>query len=525
MKVSDKKQIINFIILFGALAAVTATCWFRFDYLMDSDMASELVLSELLSKENAVISPNWYYSTEIKFFSVQLIYTPLFKIFHDWTVIRTGAVIIMYMMILATVYYFLKQYQCECFWGIAGALFLLPISDVYFKMVLCGAYYIPYVVINILTIALIEHYIQSGKKRLIVILYILALLSGLGGIRPIAILYAPLGVESLIMLIRRLKEQKDLLHGGRLFKDREARAYIHAGISCGIALLGFAINESLLARYLSWGEWKQVSNLTGFSLIRLRDICKAIFDCFGGDMSGIPIWGYVCVMTAVLWTGYTIYMLIQNCRTKQKSLNRLAIFTVLSYLIFILLFLFTDMRLESRYFLSVIIFSFLMLAIDLKEKKNKRKEVFCMILVTLTIISSVGVYRNIWRDNSGQDHITIAEFLCENDAVQGYATFWNANVLTDLSNGEIEVWSWANSYDGGKTLMNSVDDINHWLQLKAHTTEKPKGKVFVLLSEGEYQNIKWKDQLDEVPADLNIQGAYRVWIFENYDELKKVLKD
>ena len=61
MKVSDKKQIINFIILFGALAAVTATCWFRFDYLMDSDMASELVLSELLSKENAVISPNWYY--------------------------------------------------------------------------------------------------------------------------------------------------------------------------------------------------------------------------------------------------------------------------------------------------------------------------------------------------------------------------------------------------------------------------------------------------------------------------------
>ena len=71
--------------------------------------------------------------------------------------------------------------------------------------------------------------------------------------------------------------------------------------------------------------------------------------------------------------------------------------------------------------------------------------------------------------------------------------------------------------------MESVDDIYEWLQVKDHKIEKPKGKVFVLLSEKEYESFQWKDRLDQIPCSLKIEGAYRIWIFESYDKLRESL--
>lgn len=302
------KTNIKNILCFGvAFVALTLTCWCRFDYLMDSDMASELVLSELLAKENAIVSPNWYYSTELRFLNTQLIYMPLFKVFHDWTVIRTGAVMIMYVMIAVTVYYFLKQFQSSNLWGIAAALFLLPISDVYFEMVLCGAYYIPHIIITVLSIALVERFISSGKCFLVVGLWILALLAGMGGIRMIVILYAPLGIQSAILLVKRVKEHRTLVREKQMLKDREIQAYLVGGVSGIIALVGLGINRYILSQYFIFGGWKQMSRLTGFSVGRLRDILSAILECFGTDMFG-NLLSIVCVLTGVLWGGlYTLH--------------------------------------------------------------------------------------------------------------------------------------------------------------------------------------------------------------------------
>lgn len=525
----DKKMMktnIKNILCFGAaFVALAFTCWCRFDYLMDSDMASELVLSELLAKENAIVSSSWYYSTELRVLNTQLIYMPLFRVFHDWTVIRTGAVMIMYVAMTVTVYFFLKQFQGGNLWGITAALLLLPISDVYFDIVLCGAYYIPHIIITILSIALVEHAISSGKRFTVAVLWILALLAGMGGIRMIVILYAPLGIESAILLLKRVKEHRTFVREKQLLKDREIQAYLASGASGIIALVGLGINRDMLSHYFIFGGWKQMSRLTEFSVGRLKNILSAILECFGTDMFGKSL-GMVCVLTGVIWGGYTLYILIYWIfKSRDASKQRVALFVAVSYMIFLLLFLFTDMHLESRYFLSVIIFSFLIWAIDFNENKLKLKQRIEIGIVILTFLSGIIVYWNIWQDRSANDHMTIAHFLQEEEVYNGYATFWNANILTDLSNGEIEVWSWANSYDGGKTLMNTVDDISPWLQLKSHMTEVPEGRVFVLLEEGEYQELKWKEQLEQISPALNIQGAYRVWIFDNYEEMKRVLSD
>lgn len=51
--------------------------------LLDSDMASEMVLASLLNREGGMVSANWYYSNELRVFCQQLLFKLGLWIFPD----------------------------------------------------------------------------------------------------------------------------------------------------------------------------------------------------------------------------------------------------------------------------------------------------------------------------------------------------------------------------------------------------------------------------------------------------------
>ena len=63
--------------------------------LLSSDMSSELVLANLLSKENALLSNKWIYSTELRVVNTQVVYSILFHFFSDWSLVRALGNLIM----------------------------------------------------------------------------------------------------------------------------------------------------------------------------------------------------------------------------------------------------------------------------------------------------------------------------------------------------------------------------------------------------------------------------------------------
>ena len=87
---------------------------------------------------------------------------------------------------------------------------------------------------------------------------------------------------------------------------------------------------------------------------------------------------------------------------------------------------------------------------------------------------------------------TAANWLKEQGYTKGCATFWQANVLTELTDGAIEMWQ--------------VEDLaslkmRPWLQ-KADHASPPEGRVFVLAGPGEInQSLPWTGQAEVVYSD------------------------
>ena len=80
-----------------------------------------------------------------------------------------------------------------------------------------------------------------------------------------------------------------------------------------------------------------------------------------------------------------------------------------------------------------------------------------------------------------------AAFLQESGLTFGYATFWNANVITELTNGEVETV--------GITIAQNekgqgVPRVSEWLEAQENRRmERPDERVFMLLTEAESERL------------------------------------
>ena len=71
---------------------------------LDSDAAAEMVLSHHLASEGKLLSQDWFYSTELRVFHVQLIFVTLLKFIPDWSLVRFIGTMFLQLLLLASLY-------------------------------------------------------------------------------------------------------------------------------------------------------------------------------------------------------------------------------------------------------------------------------------------------------------------------------------------------------------------------------------------------------------------------------------
>ena len=108
--------------------------YLRMDLIIDSDLSSEMVYAKLCAHENALLTNSWFYSTELKIFSMNIVLTPLFKVLNNWKMVRLLGTVICNLLIVLSFLYLGKKFKLK-YLGWLSLLAVGSISEEYYRFI------------------------------------------------------------------------------------------------------------------------------------------------------------------------------------------------------------------------------------------------------------------------------------------------------------------------------------------------------------------------------------------------------
>lgn len=460
--------------------------------LLDSDMASEMVLAAQLNREGGILSVNWYYSTELRVFCEQLLFKLGLWVFpQNWHAARTLAQgILSALTAVSGLYFFYGASLRKSAPWLAGAL-LCPFG--FWQMFHCvfGGFYFVHMIFVMLSMGLVLRLVRlNGSPRRTalrcVLLALLAFAAGLNGIRILMNLYVPLVAAALVLLAWRWN-RAPLTRPRTVPQVRFALASLGAA---GFSLAGYGVNAKVLAATHTFSDQGE-RNWTVLDPGRLLQAWADFLALFGypGDRAAldytdpVPLFSAVGLLGAV---GLVIALVLIASpvhlvrRRKDLSFEHGAVLAVFLSCLLVdgMAFAFMNdmIGINGSYWLPVVPLALAVLGVEGEtfplRRGLPRRGLALGFAATFICVSAATTLHFVQDPPRGDAHLeTVCDWLVENGYTQGYATFWYGNVLTELSNGELEIWT--------------VDDmsrmnLHEWLQDMAHT-EEPEGGVFLLI--------------------------------------------
>ena len=492
---------------------------------INSDMAAEMIFSKLLAEEGRFIaSPNWYYSTEFRVLYTQLVMVPLHRILSDWHVIRVITNVVFYGLMLASFYFVCKPLKVRGrnLWLCALALFV-PVSEAVMTHLQMGNTYMSHVILCFVSFGLFLRLCdrnQSNSRGRYVIYALLfgaiCVILGLSGVRYLLDVLVPLVLTGGIFVMQSgsfklLREEPNKEHFSGLFKTEQIRYFFVslAGIICGA--VGYLIN----ARFISKMYPFQTYDSTNFIVIqdgvfwdRVQNALGELLQLFGyiENRAFLSMRGLITmlafVMIAVLgfvWVKSMRYSCAQSTSQAEPAEQNHRRFTVLfagvSLCLHLFVFIFTTSTMVDRYFIPVAIFFLLTLAVYMEwEKLAFDRVVVCLILGGSLVLAGVKTYYSFIANDKNADRYEMAEYLVEEGYTFGYASYWNSNIMTEVSDGALEM---ANLWS-----LESLGDFK-WSSKKS-SYEPKEGKIFLIAENSELEALK----------EYGVQEKQKI-IFEN----------
>ena len=526
--------------------------------LINSDVAGEMILSNILNQTGGIVTDRWHYSTELRVLNTQLVYKIGLRLFpHNWHAARTFSVGVFLFMILISAVLLMKAARLKRRYIFWICMLLLPFGQWYGWNVLFNSYYVPHLVITMVSLAMIINLAGNSFLRhpvvsliLTILLMLLGFGAGLGGVRQLMICYAPLTVAAMVMLLIRIYRNEK---AGAADNERSAReagshkpfgkagcaasriqlAFSNASQEIRLLILslavlvcsyiGYKINVNVLAYRYSFSSFESMQ-YTDISFSRLMDILSALFQMFGWQR-GAKIFSFrgfgniLAALAAVLLLWLNIRA-VQSCRKMDFSKRVLLHFSSALFWVQLYFFATTD-RYNESYWVLVLPFILLCALIGLIETTGRKMSGFFILCQAIwLLVCSVATMWHPYIDwvQDDQTIMPVAEWLDEQGYTQGYATFWNSDVLTELSDGRIEMWT--------VERLNDRSSVYRWLQATEHDTVQPEGEFFILVSQKDLDEKEEQEQLavfSALPDHMVYQDEnYQVYTFDScgqYDQL------
>lgn len=489
---------------------------------IDADNSSEMVLSKLLAEENAFLSTNWFYSTELRVINTQIVLSLLFRVFDSWRLVRTvGSGILMAVMVCSYLYMAAKA-ELGRKGKAAACLLVMPFCQCYQQFVLFGLYYIPHVSISFAAVGLFIGFLKRNKlwRLKAALSLILAFTAGLGGIRMLVVLYCPLFLGCVAYSI--------LQYGKDIKKIKENKAVFMEALSAAAALLaagaGYIVNTAVLSDIYTFKSFNgtEFSNPDIFerSDMIINGLLSFLGYREGRRVIGPGLMANGLALVLFIYLIYIIVKMIKNIYDYSRNEQLIICFFAAAASVNMFTFYFADMwEQNGNYLIPFMIWIIPLYAVYFNHTDIKKKMVRCaMALVACTFVINSGMVYHEWKNtniNSGKDGII--KYLLSNGYNRGYADFWDANVFTELSGGKLSMCNL-------RTLDESFSALE-WLMDKRYTEWNEDDKVFIITDNA----FSWENRykLSYLNRDYMVaqNPEYCVFAFENDAQLAQIVEE
>ena len=485
---------------------------------LDADRSSEMVLADLLNSEKAFLSENWYYSTELRVVSAVPVYQLGLLLFDTWHMARTFSIAVLLLGVAGSFLFFMRGIGIRDAAIYAAACLILPVSWLSMFMLVYGQFYSAYFILICVLLGLLIR-LKNKERRTIklIALIMLSVYGGMQGVRLLMICAAPLMISCGLLLLLRMRSCCTIREG---LRTEEGVYGLGALVICAGLLAGYLINAQVLSRIY---EYKSFSQTLMYSL-DWEEVGKQInyLPKYFGYTDGVQLISIDGLVNA-LSLGVIAAVVISACMliAGQDTLcagEKLAVwFPVCSVLIGIVVNSVTIYGNTSgigsvSYYLPGLML-LISLAFMLVEKSFVRAQcIRTMLLLMMTavfMLNSVQYIRKNFRVADADYELT-AQWLVDNGYTTGFATFWNANLLTEATDGKLDVYTYQ-QWD--------QSELYKWLQKKEHFGNLPEGKVFVFVEKAE----KTDGYVPLAREENLVMQTNNGWIY-GYDSAQEVVQ-
>lgn len=507
-------------------AAYLFDLWYQLvpgKWIVDSDLASEMILSDLLNKEGTIISHNWFYSTELKVVNLQWFYRLGLLIFpNDWHLARTFGMAITLALFAAAMLFFVK---CAGL-GRAGlwmvGTLLWPFGQHYLVYAIYGGYYLVYTFFYMLVLALVLRSLNADKKHCAlqwVLACVITAVAGMNGVKQLMVFHAPLCLAAAILLVLALHSCGKTNWKAALDACRkEVRLLAASLVTAVAAAAGYFVSNAVLSRMYDFKSYNFIVWNRDEDWFTLDRILMDFFHEFGYENgSGVFHFGGIAAAVGLLlgcWMFFCIVRLLLRLDKLERN-DKL--------LVLLLVAMLAVCGVAYTYFHEYYLYFWLMnmpvaiavMAVEIKTEDfhilgaRQLLGVGLAACFTLCAVSTVRQEQeHPYLAHKGLN--TAAEWLVDNGYTQGYSTFWNGNAMTELTSGKLEVW----------TLQSlDRDDVPNWLQPKSHLTTDPEHPFLLIDTEtdGPAENAKLTQYGD--CTEVYNDGRYVIYDFADADAL------
>lgn len=543
------------------------------EHWLDSDMAAEMIFSKLLADEGKwIATENWYYSTEFRVLYTQLIMVPLLHVLGNWHVIRVLTNVITYLLMLGAYFYCVKPFRIRRSTVVfSSVILLLPFSETFLTHMQMGNTYMWHVILILFAFGMFLRLSLPGEMRrgaLLVtgILYVaLSVVCGLSGVRYMLALQVPLcitaGIYSLksdeFALLRSEFSTDHLWEQLRRVLSGERLAYLLCsllGLLC--AGIGYLVNVAVLGRKFQFQMYDATNFIKVFQgvlLERIQNTVGSLLQLFGyiEEKGFLSIRGLISLLAFGFLAG-TVFLTVRCSRllagergslgtdwrnnmkqdasrqdrreeTQQETSERrvrlahssfVLWFFVTAFTLNTFVFLFTTSTIVARYYITVFLFVLPLLCIYYEYERRLLDRLLLALLLcgALGLATAKCVYSFADKDKN-EDRKPLAAYLEEQGYTFGYASYWNGNIMTELTDGAVEI---ANIHE-----IDRMDLFTWSSPVKYYREGYHSGKTFILLTSEEA--VKYA----RVPVIAAGEVVYRQqgYVVLHYDSVEELWRE